>query len=542
MSDTTIQTVKLPSGMDSLPGDVATQVQADLDSRKIQGAYIPNLKVTDLYKIDTTRHIVTYMYMVDFDVGPDVVMADMKKKGLTGNIVHLDHVYESNDDPTKEAYLVYEISTPGLASMNVTHIIDFASTIDWVAFVDPVSGQDCGTLPPYKHIIVSTTPFKMDNYVRYRTIIDDLNGPNPPSPPAGLEDLVFFLSDLCIWKWDKTGPPKIPVTSTEVDNGVYYTTLTEKGTPTVNIQNMSALPVGLFTVKPLTFLAYLDPGGVWSGSLTSSFVLVLKGEVDDTGGSTNTFDAWKWALFYNSTTDTVGHVGRSLILNVPAADTNLLVLDNPKRNTSPAMNKIKARFAQILSATAGKECYSIIRNFILNQFANEELKAPSKLQEDICEWLLRHVKVSLGSNDVPIITPSNVNRQIGLFHIGEKLSEPENFDKIYAASYSSHEFVKEHPEYKGSIESCDLDPYGPPTFPKGGIYFATVLHTRDGRTNPTEWAARSDRLAFNEVPETAELSSLLITLATEANNIGPNDEHIDDVINNNHTDLEALPK
>jgi hypothetical protein len=549
VDDAPIPTKVNPDGTETYPDDVVQMVMDDFNDRLFPKGAPANtylVKGTDgaalRLEINTVSHVVFYYYAVehDYSVNDPVVVADFKGMNLPGTITSVGY---STDDRNEEAMAVYTVRRQGISSMNLTHIIDFASTIDWVAFVDPVDGQDCGTLPPYKHIIVSPTPFNMDNFALFRTIIDDLNGPNPPSPPPGLVGFVDFIKSLCIWKWDKTGPNGgIPITSTEVDNGVYYTTLTEGGTPTVNIQNMSALPVGLFTVKPFTYLTYLDPGGVWSGSLTSAFVLVLKGEVDDTGGSTSTFDAWKWALFYNSTTNTFGHVGRSLILNVPATDTSLLVLDNPKRNTSPAMNKIKARFAQILSATAGKECYAIIRNFILNQFANEELKAPSKLQEDICEWLLRHVKVSLGSNDVPIITPSNVNRQIGLFHIGNNLSKPENFDKIYAASYSSHEFVKEHPEFKGSIESCDLDPYGPPTFPKGGIYFATVLHTRDGRTNPTEWAARSDRLAFNEVPETAELSSLLITLATEANNIGPNDEHIDDVINNNHTDLEALPK
>ena len=549
VDDAPIPTKVNPDGTETYPDDVIQMVMDDFNDRLFpKGAPANTYLVggTDgaalRLVVNTVYHVVFYYYAVehDYSVNDPVVVTNFKGMNLPGTITSVGY---STDDRNEEAMAVYTVKRQGISSMNLTHIIDFASTIDWVAFVDPVDGQDCGTLPPYRHIIVSPTPFKTDNFALFRTIIDNLNGENPPSPPPGLVGFVDFIKNLCIWKWDKTGPNGgIPITSTEIDNGVYYTTLTEGGTPTVNIQNMSALPVGLFTVKPLTYLTWLDPGGVWSGSLTSAFVLVLKGEVDDTGGSTSTFDAWKWALFYNSTTDTVGHVGRSLILNVPSSDTNLLVLDNPKRNTSPAMNKIKARFAQILSATAGKECYAIIRNFILNQFANEELKAPSKLQEDICEWLLRHVKVTLGSNDVPIITPSNVNRQIGLFHIGEKLSEPENFDKIYAASYSSHEFVKEHPEFKGTFELCDLDPYGPPTFPKGGIYFATVLHTRDGRTNPTEWAARSDRLAFNEVPETAELSSLLITLATEANNIGPNDEHIDDVINNNHTDLEALPK
>ena len=551
VDDAPIPTKINPDGTDAYPDDVIQMVTDDFNNRIFPKGVPANTYIVaendfSGYRLglNSISHRVMYFYAINYDrtINDPEVVADFKAKNLPGTIISVGY---SNDDRNQQAFAVYTVKWQGLSSMKVTHIIDFASTIDWIAFVDPVAGQDCGTLLPYKHIIVSTTPFETGNFKDFSIILDELNGRRDvsyqyPTPPE-LAGFMDFIKDICIWKWDAGGPNfGIPVTSTEMDDGVYYTTISGSGTPTVNIQNMSALPVGLFTVNPLTYLTYLDPGGFWSGSLTSNFVFVLKGEVDDHGGGT--LDAWKWSLFYNSTTNTFGHVGRSLVLKIGAADANLLVLDNPKRNTSPAMNKIKARFAQILSATAGKECYSIIRNFILNQFAMEELKAPSKLQEDICEWLLRHVKVTLGPNDIPIVAPTSIGRQIGLFHIGSDLSKPEDFDKLYSASYAVDEFVKEHPEFKGVLESCDLDPYGPPTSPKGGIYFATVLRIRDGRTNPTEWAARSDRLAFNEVPETAELSSLLITLATEANGIGPNDDHIDDVINNNHTDLEALPK
>jgi len=207
---------------------------------------------------------------------------------------------------------------------------------------------------------------------------------------------------------------------------------------------------------------------------------------------------------------------------------------------------VRARFAQILSAIQGSSCYSILKYFITDQFALQELKPPSKLQEDVADWVLKHIRISTDNTEenLPLITPRTLGQQVALYHIGESLDRPQNFGDIWSKRYDTKAFLKKHPDFAGAGDTCTLGPYGPPTTPKGGMLLSTEINVRDGRRNPNEWVLQYKYLAFNEEPETKDLMSLLTTLGTEAHieHVGDNDNFIDDVINNRLTDLEALPK
>jgi hypothetical protein len=279
---------------------------------------------------------------------------------------------------------------------------------------------------------------------------------------------------------------------------------------------------------------------------------------DDPGNSV--LERWKEDLYYKTTRDTTtdnqgrtgytgsvtfGRIDRSFIMKVTdSGPTNLLVFDNPKKVGSPRLVKLRARFAQILGAIEGVECYAILKYFIVHQFPMISIKPVSKLQDDVCEWLLRHVKISVDSKDGhPVITPRKIGSQIGLYYIGNKILEPQNFDTAFQKGYDVDAFMKKNPQFTST--PCDsIGPYGPPTTPRGGALFVSTMSIRDGSDNPLQWASKYAYLAFDEDPERSELKLLLISIGNEAHidNIGHNGIHVDDVLNNKHTDIEALSK
>jgi hypothetical protein len=222
-----------------------------------------------------------------------------------------------------------------------------------------------------------------------------------------------------------------------------------------------------------------------------------------------------------------------------------MVMDNPKSTSSPKMDRLRARLSQILGIIDGIDCYLMLKYFIVHQFPIMSIKPASKLQEDAADWLLRHIKVDMNTEGGPLVTPRKIGQQIGLFHIGEKLTYPEKFDHLFTHNYDSTSFFKKYPQFQAAATPCaSIGPYGPPTFPRGGAHFVSTMTVRDGVNDPTQWAKKYAYLAFDEDPERSELQVLLTSLGNMAHegNIGNNVTHIDDVLNNKHTDLEALPK
>ena len=448
------------------------------------------------------------------------------------------------------------------------YIIDFASKIDWAAFFKPAStaNQDesthnsCGeVVDKNNYIIVSEGPFSLDNYTLFPLILRQLQGKGGLDKeypvPAPLVPYTDAITNLCYWPYN--GPPASMAfkLSSETIGGLTFTRL--DGTGEFNVENMSALPITMFQTMrnliengtwetSLMSLATLHPGDVKSlARPDSAFAFVLTAEIEDDTGSL--MEKWKEDLFYKKEADTVefGRIDRSFLMKVSAKDhTNLLVLDNPKRLGSPKLIRLRARLAQILGAIEGVECYAILKYFIVHQFPMISLKPASKLQDDVCDWILRHVKITVDSKDGhPVVTPRKIGSQIGLYYVGDKILNPQNFDRIFGKGYDVESFIKKHPQFKST--TCDtVGPYGPPTSPRGGPLFVSTMSIRDGSNNPIQWANKYAYLAFDEDPERSELKLLLISIGNEAHldNIGNNDTHVDDVLNNKHTDLEALPK
>jgi hypothetical protein len=458
-------------------------------------------------------------------------------------------------------YQLRDSSFPDMAD----YIIDFASTIDWVAFEKPgTTGTTyCGELPPkrYQYMVASNGPFSMDNFTLFPLLLGILNGkPRPetmkdyPTPDA-LVPYLDVIRNLCYWP-EHGFPPKI---TNEVSGGINFVSF--DANPLKSIQNMSALPIVLLqfdtgegTLLGVHQLARLDPGAArLDVPMSGNFAFVLAAEVEGgipdgtfgirtesepTAGEERTsMDPWRNALLWDREKG-FGHVGRSLVMTCKPEDGfHLLVFDNPTGLVaSPKLTKVKALFAQILSLTAGTTCYTILRAFI-QDFTYEALKPPSKLQERICDWILRHVRIDMSGAEGPKVTPHTIERQIGLYHVGKDFSKVDEFDSIYRKAYDVRAFLKTH-DFK--IEEDCIAPYGPPTIEQDGPYLSTEIRLEESRD--PNWAQSYSFLGMGLPDETREITSLLIALQETAGPLGPNRAIVDDVLNNRLTDLEALPK
>ena len=458
-------------------------------------------------------------------------------------------------------YQLRDSSFPDMAD----YIIDFASTIDWVAFEKPgTTGTTyCGELPPkrYQYMVVSDGPFSMDNFTTFPLLLGILNGkPQPetmkdyPTPDA-LVPYLDLIKNLCYWL-DYGFPPKI---TNEVSNGINFVTF--DASPLKSIQNMSALPIVLLqfdtngaAVTGVNQLARFDPGSAQLDvPISGNFAFVLAAEVEGgipdgtfgirtekeptAGEQTTSMDFWRDALLWDRQNG-FGHVGRSLVMQCKPEDGfHLLVFDNPDTMFSPKLTKVKALFAQILSLTTGTTCYSILRSFI-QDFTYESLKPPSREQERICAWILRHIRIDTSGADGPRVTPHTVERQIALYHVGKALSKPDEFDAIYRKPYDVRAFLKTHDFKIG--DDC-IAPYGPPTIENDGPYLTTDIRLEESKDNPG-WAQSYSYLGMGLPDETREITNLLISLQEMAGPLGSNRAIVDDVLNNRLTDLEALPK
>jgi hypothetical protein len=428
-------------------------------------------------------------------------------------------------------------------------IFDFASSIDWMAFVKPhpdlpgVCGQmlsDPNLAEEYTYVVISDGDFSVAEW-EYSNVLRDFGHYDVP---PGLEPYSDYIASLCYWPpVDDNNPSAFyPTVDTQKIAGL---TLNRVGTwaSTRTIQSLSALDVAFFTFKDLgnngkeglNAPIYLAPGESMSHVDATKFVFTLKGEVEEFD---DPLDPWKEEFLYDPDKG-FGNVHRSLIVTTDASSMfNLIVLDNPHFNVSPKLTKLKARFSQIIKATAGMKCYAILRYFIETQFmVHVQLKPPSKDQEDICSWLLNtiHIHTDGGVR----ITPRTIRQQIALYNVGSDLTHPTRFDKIYSADYDVDAFFKAHPGFATPDTEC-IESYGAPTIPNGGLLFGTELSIREGRGNPTQWAEKYAYLGFGEEPDTQTLKALLITIGTDA--LKHNEEFVDDVMNNRLTDLEALPK
>ena len=466
-----------------------------------------------------------------------------------GNYVGFDVYYVDQDGYMGQA-IEYHYTLPD-SFPDADYIFDFASKIDWAAFVKPSSNEDCGnTVTKYKYIVVSDGPFDTGNYNLFPLILRQLNGQpgldkDYPVPPD-LAPYADTIAKLCYWSANTPALPR----SSETIGGITFTTL--DGTGEFNIENMSALPIIMvkaYSDMSVDFSLSIEPGQAISTTRpTGTFTFVLKGEIE--GFNKDDLMAfWKSTLFYNYVEGkgiVFGRIDRSLTMAVSGDDSvNLIVLDNPKNVSSPKMVKIRARLSQILGAIEGVDCYLILRYFILHQFPIISIKPASKLQEDACDWLLRHIKVDMNTEGGPPITPRKIGHQIGLFYVGNTLSTPEKFDDLFTRNYDSTSFFKKHPQFQAAATPCpSVGPYGPPTFPRGGSHFVSTMTIRDGANNPVQWAKKYAYLAFDEDPERSQLQLLLTSIGNMAHldNIGNNVAHVDDVLNNKLNDLEALPK
>jgi hypothetical protein len=433
------------------------------------------------------------------------------------------------------------------------YIIDFASTIDWVAFEKPgpTGASSCGELPPkkYQYMAISNGPFSMDNFVKYPIVLDILNGkprpetmPDVPTPDA-LEPYLDLIKGLCYWKSFYL-PPKI---TNEVINGVDVVTFDAASVALKSITNMGALPVSLFSVEvddakiKLRELDTLNPGDArLHVDLSGPFVFVLSSEVDVPSSDwADPEYVWQMSLMLSPDEESIGHVGRSLVMTCKPEDSfHLLVFDNPTGVvTSPKLVKLKALFAQILSLTDGTSCYNILRSFI-QDCTYEILKPPSKLQEDMCDWILRHIRVDPSGAEGPKITPHTIERQIGLYHVGKALTKVDEYDSLYNKPYDVRAFLKKH---NFRIEADCIAPYGPPTIEHDGPYLSTEIRLEESKDNPG-WAESYSFLGMGLPDETRDITNLLIALQETAGSLGGNAPIVDDVLNNRLTDLEALPK
>jgi hypothetical protein len=440
------------------------------------------------------------------------------------------------------------------------YIFDFASSVDWMAFMAPSPEIGCGytltadsTTQEYHYFVISEKDFDMSQWGLFPDMITYIAAHEDDFPPELVnyfkaknsptyED---YISGLCIWP--APGPRDDPgrTAPTLFTRKIDGLNLNQVGTDGNRvIQNMSALDVAFFTFKNLgggkeglNPPIYLAPGDVHPAVQddTTKFVVILKGEIDD---DVDPLDPWKEEFLYDPDKG-IGNVHRSLIVkNDISAAFYLLILDNPHFNVSPKLTKLKARFSQIIEATAGMKCYAILRYFIETQFMmHVQLKPPSKDQEDICSWLLNtiHIHTDGGVR----ITPRTIRQQIALYNVGSDLTHPTRFDEIYSADYDVDAFFKAHPGFAAPDTEC-IESYGAPTIPNGGLLFGTELSIREGRGNPTQWAEKYAYLGFGEEPDTQTLKELLITIGTDA--LKHNEEFVDDVMNNRLTDLEALPK
>jgi hypothetical protein len=469
----------------------------------------------------------------------------------------------NNQDPQYNWKFTWEVKGFPLAADGWTdkaYIFDFASSVDWMAFVKPsaTNQMECGddmtrTNQEYNYIVISEKDFDMSQWELFPNMIAFLAGYEDDIPaelvsyfeakkPPTYED---YIRGLCIWP---SPPPKdqddgrTPKVSTRKVDGLNLNWVGMDGGRV--IENMSALDVAFFTFKdlgngkeglnPPVYLAPGDTHLTWEND-TTKFVVLLKGEIDD---DVDPLDPWKAELFYDSDKG-FGKVHRSLIVkNDISASFYLLILDNPTFNVSPKLTKLKARFSQIIKATAGMKCYAILRYFIETQFLmHVQLKPPSKDQEEICSWLLKtiHIHTDGGVR----ITPRTIRQQIALYNVGSDLTHSTRFDEIYSADYDVDAFFKAHPGFATPDTEC-IESYGAPTISNGGLLFGTELSIREGRENPTQWAEKYAYLGFGEEPDTQTLKELLITIGTDA--LKHNEEFVDDVMNNRLTDLEALPK
>jgi hypothetical protein len=274
--------------------------------------------------------------------------------------------------------------------------------------------------------------------------------------------------------------------------------------------------------------------------VSGPFVFVLTSEVEvNSHDMADPENVWQSALMLSPDEESIGHVGRSLVMTCKPEDSlHLLVFDNPTGVvTSPKLVKVKALFAQILSLTDGTSCYNILRSFI-QDCTYEILKPPSKLQEDMCDWILRHIRVDPSGAEGPKITPHTIERQIGLYHVGKALNKVDEYDSLYNKPYDVRAFLKEH---NFRIEADCIAPYGPPTIEHDGPYLSTEIRLEESKDNPG-WAESYSFLGMGLPDETREITNLLIALQETAGSLGENSPIVDDVLNNRLTDLEALPK
>jgi len=282
--------------------------------------------------------------------------------------------------------------------------------------------MECGdnmtrTSQEYNYIVISEKDFDMSQWALFPDIVTYF-AKYKEDMPSELVPYSDIIQGLCIWSSDSYDNPGVPYVYTHKTAGLSFNVIGKEWTR--ELQNMSALDVAVFSFVPETTgkdslkmpPRYLAPGEVWDNVDVNKFVVTLKGEVE---GSDDALEPWAVELLYDEDRG-IGNVHRSLIMKVdPTSPFVLLVLDNPHFNVSPLLSKLKARFSQIISATAGMRCYVILRYFIETQFMmHVQLKPPSKLQEDVCAWLLEALPKCR-------VAASQHGELVHLLHLAEKL-------------------------------------------------------------------------------------------------------------------------